>query len=858
VAEQFELLRSDDPMFRPVQVVVGPDGAIYVVDWRTNSTGPGWFWGDGKHGRIWRLTWKGTSDAPAIARGPLTTWSKLAELSDVDLIASLDTADGQVRDRAERELMRRQTAQPSDTRRQSLIRTAGDASKSHAARAAALCLAAQTLDRASIELLLATIAQSKTQPELARLAIELLGHNGLPAGEINVVCDRLLAALDTLPPPAARSAAIALGDLVSRLPADDARRRKTAEVLLQYADSHSSGDDPFLVDAVVRGIERMGAPALEILIKPTLRLDLVRSLRAPAAAAALDQALAGELKLSPAQWVSLLSVYRNLQADPPTDITAIGNWLTKHSDMPAEVQLAALESMAVAGKSNGPAVLPVVLSILKSDNAQTRIAALGVVGSYGLLGAAKPLVALLKETERSDDERRAIVAALGKLRPLQGFGVIESTERGVDSCIADLVAIAADPKAGAVRGDVLALVAQLDFGQGQPLAQRMLSDTDASVAVAAINVLGARADQAETTGRQFVAGKIDRRLLPQVAAVLQNHVAADKSGKFATLLAEVFKGGLLVSTDPAELARVEQLVKTTGDPVRGRAVYLSANRSQCVKCHGLEGVGGQIGPDLSKIWQTHTVGKILEAIIEPSKEIKENFQTFVVTTSDGQVHAGLRTSLDDKQVVLRTAEGKDIVIPRGDIDEMAETKRSLMPDGVTAQLSFQEFIDLVAFLKNQAAQESLRTMLTQGWVVAGATGDVEKAAVARIDPLQPLKSADGKPLTWQRVVSDGEGRFDLSAAAAAGAKPLYLLAFVYSPSTQPAQFSIAADGNWQLLVAGKPIERAASAEPTATVAANVPAGWTSLVLKIADPPAKCSAKMSVAGGEQLRLAAEPK
>lgn len=114
------------------------------------------------------------------------------------------------------------------------------------------------------------------------------------------------------------------------------------------------------------------------------------------------------------------------------------------------------------------------------------------------------------------------------------------------------------------------------------------------------------------------------------------------------------------------------------------------------------------------------------------------------------MHAGLQPSADDKQVVLRTAEGKDIVIPRGEVDEMTEAKRSLMPDGVVGQLSFQEFIDLIAFLKDRPAQESLRTMLTEAWVVAGADGsEIEKAATASIDPLQGVKATDGKQLTWQ-------------------------------------------------------------------------------------------------------------
>ena len=71
VVEEFELMFSHDPLFRPCQMVVGPNGAIYVVDWRTNSGGAGRLWGDGKNGRIYRLTWAGTKENPALPPRPM-------------------------------------------------------------------------------------------------------------------------------------------------------------------------------------------------------------------------------------------------------------------------------------------------------------------------------------------------------------------------------------------------------------------------------------------------------------------------------------------------------------------------------------------------------------------------------------------------------------------------------------------------------------------------------------------------------------------------------------------------------------------------------------------------------------------
>ena len=83
-AEEFEFLKSDDPLFRPCHMVVGPDGAMYVCDWRTDSGGAGKLWGDGKHGRIYRISWRGTEDQPAIALRPMNTWAWIRSNAEID------------------------------------------------------------------------------------------------------------------------------------------------------------------------------------------------------------------------------------------------------------------------------------------------------------------------------------------------------------------------------------------------------------------------------------------------------------------------------------------------------------------------------------------------------------------------------------------------------------------------------------------------------------------------------------------------------------------------------------------------------------------------------------------------------
>src|SRR5262249_17968857 len=121
-----------------------------------------------------------------------------------------------------------------------------------------------------------------------------------------------------------------------------------------------------------------------------------------------------------------------------------------------------------------------------------------------------------------------------------------------------------------------------------------------------------------------------------------------------------------------------------------------------------EGVGGQVGPDLTRVWETQSLEKLVESIVEPSKEIKEGYQTYIASTAAGLTYTGLKVSESAAEVVLREATGREVRIPKTELEELRATKTSLMPENAVALLTFEQFLDLLAFLKDRDAQESLR------------------------------------------------------------------------------------------------------------------------------------------------------
>ena len=86
--------------------------------------------------------------------------------------------------------------------------------------------------------------------------------------------------------------------------------------------------------------------------------------------------------------------------------------------------------------------------------------------------------------------------------------------------------------------------------------------------------------------------------------------------------------------------------------------------------------------------------------MNPSAEIREGFESFIVVTDDGRSATGFLFDRDNRVVVLRGADGQNITIPRDKIDIMRRQKKSLMPEGLLKDLSSQQIRDLFAYVRS--------------------------------------------------------------------------------------------------------------------------------------------------------------
>jgi putative heme-binding domain-containing protein len=134
------------------------------------------------------------------------------------------------------------------------------------------------------------------------------------------------------------------------------------------------------------------------------------------------------------------------------------------------------------------------------------------------------------------------------------------------------------------------------------------------------------------------------------------------------------------------------------DSIRGKTVF----QKNCTICHRLENEGFEVGPDLLSALRNKSAEQLLNDILDPSREVDSRYLNYQITTKKGQVFSGLIAADTASSVTLRRGEKAEDTILRDQIEEIQATGKSLMPEGLEAQLSKQDVVDLIAYLQAAA------------------------------------------------------------------------------------------------------------------------------------------------------------
>jgi putative membrane-bound dehydrogenase-like protein len=261
------------------------------------------------------------------------------------------------------------------------------------------------------------------------------------------------------------------------------------------------------------------------------------------------------------------------------------------------------------------------------------------------------------------------------------------------------------------------------------------------------------------------------------------------------------------------------------DDKRGKQVF----EKQCSKCHRLQDKGYTVGPELSSTTRRSDETLVAD-VLDPSSQITAGFNNYTIVTEAGRIFTGVLAAETATSVTLRREEAKEDTILRKDVDEMAASSISMMPENLEKEVSPQDVADLIAYLRVAVGSE-LPSKITlfeddRGFVDQLDRGDgratietadrVSGSVALRITP--PQRWSLRIPGWEYRVAEDpqpGEFRYLSFAWKSVGAEGVMI--------------ELAADGKWP--PADKPVWRYYSGRNTTGWAARQvspesPGEWT--------------------------------
>lgn len=149
-----------------------------------------------------------------------------------------------------------------------------------------------------------------------------------------------------------------------------------------------------------------------------------------------------------------------------------------------------------------------------------------------------------------------------------------------------------------------------------------------------------------------------------------------------------------VVTRKEAMAQMRPAISMQGSPGSGQKVF----GTNCAQCHRIGTVGKNVGPDLTDIFRK-SGQSLLHDIIDPNAAVDTKYISHTIETNDGELIAGYIYEETDQQITLRQVNGEDRTVARRNIKSLQSSGLSLMPEGLEGAIDVQQMADLLAFLQ---------------------------------------------------------------------------------------------------------------------------------------------------------------
>ena len=688
-----DLITTDDPWFRPVDLRMGPDGALYIADFYNRIIGhyevplnhPG---RDRHRGRIWRVVYRGPEGDAPLPRTP-----DLSAASTDELIDQLSRPALSLRMRATDEITDRIGVAAVPALRQTLR---------HNAVSTARVQALWSLHRLG-----------------ALEADELLSAADDTDRLVRVHCMRVLSEWSGWSTALAKGAISGLADrdsLVRRAAADAVARHPRLEQVRPLLDAlHGTPERDVHLRHMIRIALRNHFRESEILrawsakdISETDTRVITSVLLAVSSEEGSDFLLRYlERHEGDIEWDRHKKYLAHISRNVPLDrFDSVVQTIREAVSSDTKFQVDAIESLAEGldrrGAEPPPALrnwaLDLSRQLLSPTEAEPDTPPEKVVATkllwvtklaemFSLSKLREPLRDMLLTDSLAPDTRGRAARTLAGLQEDERVTVL-----------AGLIAEEALP--GPLREAACAVVADADPERASEILVAVARSTPAGMQVRLGKSLAASRVGAELLLEAIADGKASPRLLQH------------------NLIHE-----LLLAALPSQAARIERLTAELPMPDTETRRRLSASRDEhrskarspergsklfethCAICHQIGGRGNVVGPQLTGIGN-RGLERVLEDLLDPNRNIEATFNLTTYVLDDGRVVSGLFRRQEGEQIIVVDNRGKEIGIAAASVVRKQESKTSLMPEDLATQLPPDDLHDLVAFLLTERQNES--------------------------------------------------------------------------------------------------------------------------------------------------------
>ncbi|HKI32247.1 MAG TPA: PVC-type heme-binding CxxCH protein [Gemmataceae bacterium] len=639
-----DFLVANDPRFRPVDCLTGPDGAVYVADWydiRANHVDPVDNW-DKTTGRIYKIVASGGRKPPGEGEQPGGLRPPLAKRSSQELVELLGHPNDWYSREARRILAERRDSAVVPGLKKTILAEKG---------------------QLALESLWALYVSGGLDEAFAE---KLFDH---PSEDVRAWTVRLLCDPKKVSSPvAARLVELAKGE-----------SSPTVRSQLACSAKRLPGKDCLpIVGELLRHKEDVSDPHIPLLLwwavedKAIGDRELVLGL--------LDSPEAWKVPLIRQSLVERLG--RRYMAEGGEADFATCARLLAAAPGPDEVKLL-VQGMEKALEGRQLPKVPAVLEKQLSDLWDKQSASPLLVRFALRLGSPpgyERALAIAADAKAPDADRSNLIEVLG--------------QSAKPECVPVLLSVLAEAKADGVRGAALSAL--------QPFAEervtRAVLDAYPSLSAGlrgkAQTLLCGRPASALAFLQAVDAGKIAPKEVPLDPL---RRVAGYKDQRLTKLIEKHWgKVGPLPAGE--KVARINairhSLGQRPGDAVNGKLLFTKT----CATCHTLFGEGNKVGPELTGADRKNR-DFLLLSLVDPSAYIRPEFVAHVVNLKDGRTLTGLVAESSPKAITLLNDKNERTVIAREKIDDMSASAVSLMPEKILDPLSEQEIRDLFAYLQ---------------------------------------------------------------------------------------------------------------------------------------------------------------